>query len=227
VTDEREPIRLRDDPAEDAGLRAMLDAARGEHADDAMLDRVLAAVIASGGGGGGGGGGGAAGGKIAAALGATVIGAGAIALWMSSTSAPAPSHTPTHIADAAIVSDAFVALDAFSAPSDAGADARFVRTARPPPTSAPPPTETDAALMMRVVREHDPAAQLALAGEHRARFPDSSSSEDREALIVIDLARLGRTTEADAAAATFRARWPHSAAQSHIDTELARARATP
>jgi len=224
MSEEREPVRLRDDPAQDAGLRDMLEAARGESASDAMLDRVLAGVLASGGGGGGsGGGGGGVAAKIAAGVGAVAIGAGVIALVVSSSSS---------VPRASVVAvDAAVVVDAWSEPDagivDVGVDA-YVRIAHvtprppPPPPSSAAPVESDGALLMRATREHDPSASLALALEHRAHFPSSPSSEDREALIVLDLARLGRASEASAAADAFFARWPSSVDRSRIETALAR-----
>lgn len=230
MSEEREPLRLRDDPAEAEGLRAMLQAAGGEAPDPAMLDRVLGNVLAGGGGGGGGSGGGGAGAavaKVAAGVGVAVLGAGAIA-WLVRTPpvgpfVPAPTATIV-VLDASVAEDAFVHADA-GAPVDVGLDA-FVfahvdRRAPPPPVSQSVP-ETDLALLLRATREHDAAASLALALEHRALFPTSSSAEDREALIILDLARLNRAPQASAAADAFRARWPASAHRSHIDAALAR-----
>ena len=227
MSEERDPIRLRDDPAEDAGLREMLDAARGEHADDAMLARVLGHVLASGGGGGGSGasGGTAAAAKIAAAVGAAVVGAGVIA--MIATRTPESSHAPTAVADAAVVLDASVASDAFE-PHDAGTDA-FVLVARVAPRPPLPPTppttvasESDGALLMRAMREHDPSQRLELARSHRALYPNSAAAQEREAMIVIALAELDQSAEARAAADAFFARWPTSAHRSHIESVLAR-----
>ena len=227
MSEEREPVRLRDDPAEDRALRDMLDAARGESTSDAMLDRVLAGVLASGGGGGGGsgGGGGGAAAKIAAGFGAVAIGAGVIALVVSSSSSSSLPRASVVAVDAAVVVDAWSEPDASIV--DVGTDA-YVRIAHvtprppPPPPLSAVPVESDGALLMRATREHDPSASLALALEHRARFPSSNSSEDREALIVLDLARLDRTGEARAAADAFFARWPSSVDRSRIETALAR-----
>ncbi len=228
MSEEREPIRLRDDPSEAAGLRAMLDAASGEVVRDAMLDRVLAGVLA-GGGGGGASGGGATAGKIAAALGASVIGAGVIALIATSAIQPSALEPPPRsiviASDAAVAPDAFLPLDA--GPADVGIDgfvvARIERHGLPRPTVTE--MESDGALLMRMTREHDPALSLALARDHRARFPNSPGSEDREARIVLDLAALERATEASTSADAFRARWPHSAHLPHIEAALARMRA--
>jgi hypothetical protein len=232
VSEEREPLRLRDDPREAEGLRAMLTAAGGETSDPAMLDRVLGNVLAGGGGGGessgGGGGGSASGLKIVAALGAGVLGAGVLA-WMirdvpEGPFVPAPPST-IEIIDASAAPDAYAEIDA-GVLVDVGLDAFVVltradRRASPPPVSESVP-ESDLALLLRATREHDAAASLALALEHRTLFPDSASAEDHEALIVLDLARLNRASQANASADVFRARWPRSAHQAHIDAALAR-----
>ena len=239
MSEEREPLRLRDDPTADASLRDALGAAAGERADDAMLERVLAGVLTGGGGGGTSGGGGAsAATKIAIGLGGTTMTAVLVALAVHGASIPAsPSAAPTPITrDASVVADAGPALvDAWIA-SDAGTDASETIHAavhRPPPSSAPPssvatpaPTETDAQLLFRALRARDPEAGLALLREHRALHPDSASAEDREAQIAIDLARLGRADEARAAAAAFRARWPSSPALPHVEAELERMRSS-
>lgn len=233
MSEEREPLRLRDDPSEDAGLRAAIEAVSGETADDAMLERVLAGVLAGGGGGGGtnGGGGASAATKIAIGLGGTTMTAVLVALVVHGASIPArPSLVPTTIArDAAITSDAAPALADAWMPSDAGVDASeptHAEVTRPPPPIAPPPpttvAETDEQLLFRAIRARDPEVGLSLLRQHRALYPESASAEDREAQIAIDLARLGRADEARAAAAAFRARWPSSPALPHVDAELAR-----
>lgn len=228
MSEEREPLRLRDDPSEAPGLRAMLEAAQAEAPDPAMLDRVLGNVL-GGGGGGAGGGGAAAAAKIAAAA-TAVVGAGAIAWMMSGASVEPPTPVPRPssivIVDAAIETDAFVEADA-GPTADVGVDAfvvaRVDRRAPPPVTDM----ETDGVLLMRAAREHDPAAQLALAREHGARFPNSPSAEDRESMIVLDLAALGRRAEATAAADAFRTRWPRSPDLPHIEAALARMTRNP
>ena len=235
MSEEREPVRLRDDPAEDAGLRAMLEAAQGEHADDALLERVLAGVLAGGGGGGGtsGGGGATAFSKLAASTAAAVAVAASVA-WIASTGVgPAPPAPPAHVVlrtgDAATLLDAGPAdagsgdagPDAAASEQDADAGRRVVSRAPAPPRD---PGPGDAALILAATRARvsDPARSLALALEHRERFPESAAAEDREALVVLDLAALDRGPEARRAAESFRARWPRSAALPHIDAALAR-----
>lgn len=237
MSEEREPIRLRDDPSEEPGLRALLDAAQGEHADDAMLERVLAGVLASTGGGGGGGGAppakaistGALLGGGAAAIVAVVI----VATLSTRTTLP---ETQSATVDASIhdtfaVSDTSDAVpdtsDAVSDTHDAVPDTSDLSpsTEAPPASRRPAPTtpptgEADLPLLRHARSEHDPARSLALAMEHRARFPSSLLAEDREALIIEDLAALGRQAEAERAAETFRARYPASAHLPRIGSAL-------
>jgi hypothetical protein len=54
------------------------------------------------------------------------------------------------------------------------------------------------------------AAALHPIGEHARRFPDGKLAEEREALRVKSLAGLGRTEQAQRAAARFEARFPRS-----------------
>lgn len=237
MSEEREPVRLRDDPSEDAGLREMLDAARGERADDAMLERVLAGVLAGGGGGGGSSAPSATGTsaavKLAAATTAIVATAGTIALLVTSDPAP-PRPVPT--APSLAVVDAARSLDAGSDASvvvdvderDAATEdmgrPTTARVRAPAPATTTTPALDDGPLLLAATRARaaDPAGSLALALEHRARFPGSAGAEDREALVVLDLAALGRAPEARAAADSFRARWPRSAHLPHLDAALAR-----
>lgn len=243
MSDEKEPLRLKDDPAEDAGLRAVLDAAAGERAEGAMLERVLANVLAVGAGGGGPGGGGGIGAsaKLAAAAAAIAATVGTVALLLTSDPAP-PRPIPTASPAVSPVSDTSdAAIASVSDTSDAGAlvpdtsighegtvtDTRSAsgvgaHTRPAPPTTSPGLDDGPLLLAATRARATDPERSLALALDHRARFPTSPSVEDREALVVLDLAALGRATEARTAAATFRARWPRSAHLPHLDAALAR-----
>jgi hypothetical protein len=233
MSEEREPVRLRDDPNEDPRLRELLDAARGEQAPDDMLDRVLADIVASGGGGGGSSGGGAAMAKAVTTTVSVVVGAVVVVLVLGRVLVPDRAQL-AHV-DAAVIDDAGAPdtgppdtgpLDA--GPSDVGVidggpvDAHVRRASLAPPPIAPLPDDGTLLLQATRARASDPARSLALALDHRTRFPQSAASEDREALIVLDLAALGRAPEARAAADAFRARWPRSPHLTRIDPVLAR-----
>jgi hypothetical protein len=56
----------------------------------------------------------------------------------------------------------------------------------------------------------DPAHALALAREHAQKFPDGMLSQEREAIAIEALARLGRTSEAKARAESFSGSFPAS-----------------
>jgi hypothetical protein len=58
--------------------------------------------------------------------------------------------------------------------------------------------------------ERDLAGALALAGEHRRRFPNGRLAEEREALRVRSLAASGRGADARRAVAAFARCFPHS-----------------
>lgn len=241
---EEDPIRLREDPAADARLRTMLDAARDEHADDAMLERVLAGVLASGGpagGGGGGGGGAAAAGPsmlptlgigagvataIALAVGVSVWGGGAaehaeasdagIALVVASSDAGVVES------DAAVVEEVDAAAEIDAARPTAHARVTPPHTPEVEEPAPPPDPRADYALMRQVTGalESDPARALALANEHRSRFPDSPLAEEREADAILAMLALQRDASREIAA--FRGHWPRSPHLRRIDEALAR-----
>jgi hypothetical protein len=102
---------------------------------------------------------------------------------------------------------------------------RSVAAVVPPPTVAPEPVTrkrnsgrgvtTNAELqLLRTARQDvtrgDHAGALSAIGQHRRRFQNGTLVEEREALRVKALAGLGRAKEAQAAAAAFRTRFPHS-----------------
>ena len=70
-----------------------------------------------------------------------------------------------------------------------------------------------------VARGDGGAALIALEA-HRDRYPDGALVEEREALTVLALAKLGRVDEGRAKAARFRARFPASLMQGAIDAAL-------
>ncbi len=63
---------------------------------------------------------------------------------------------------------------------------------------------------------------LVLIDGHRATWPDGQLVEERDALLVLSLAHLGRRDDARAAATTFRARWPKSLFLDAIDRAVGR-----
>jgi hypothetical protein len=63
---------------------------------------------------------------------------------------------------------------------------------------------------LRAVAGRDPAQALALATEGDQRFGSGLFAQEREAIAIAALVRLGRTTEARSRAHVFLARYPRS-----------------
>jgi hypothetical protein len=86
-------------------------------------------------------------------------------------------------------------------------------SATPPATVTPPPSpEQDAALLQDARRAllDSPARALLLSEEHARSFPQSALTEERQALHVEALARLGRSAAARTELELFEARFPRS-----------------
>jgi hypothetical protein len=98
-----------------------------------------------------------------------------------------------------------------SAPNARGTRAR---APAPSPTPAPGPPVADAIALIdaaeRSLRSADPAAALRLTQEHERLFPSSVFGEEREAIAIEALARLGHTDEARRRFARFSERHPES-----------------
>src|SRR5262249_48852305 len=60
------------------------------------------------------------------------------------------------------------------------------------------------------IKRGDFADALVQLGQHAARYPTGIMAEDREALRVVTLCRLGRASEAATARTKVLARWPSS-----------------
>jgi hypothetical protein len=113
------------------------------------------------------------------------------------------------------------APDATSAPVEpAGREATTARRAAPAPAPelAKPPIARQYALELavleparRAVAGGDFAGALAAVSQHQREFPGGLLTEERSALRVRALWGLGRTAEAESAAAAFRQRYPRSA----------------
>lgn len=71
--------------------------------------------------------------------------------------------------------------------------------------------EMEHLVRLRALEERDPAQALALAAEGNQRFPAGLFTQEREAIAIGALVRLGRGAEARARAAVFVAAYPRSA----------------
>jgi hypothetical protein len=101
---------------------------------------------------------------------------------------------------------------------------RAVSLAAPPTpaSSNPAPTATNGEefRLLRAARQRmpaDPAGALALTEEHAKRFANGMLGQEREALAIECLRRLGRTAEADARAQRFVLRFPGSPYRSRME----------
>ena len=106
-----------------------------------------------------------------------------------------------------------------------GSASASATVASAPPVTAPPPgataaAESDASLMdrMRAALGSRPGEVIALAAKHARLYPNKSAQE-REALVILALARTGQRAEAQARAQAFRAKYPLSAYVQIIEAE--------
>ncbi|HEU4578028.1 MAG TPA: hypothetical protein VFS67_07225 [Polyangiaceae bacterium] len=99
------------------------------------------------------------------------------------------------------------------------------RAPPPEPPPAPPrhtrasaPSTRESALLQRAqsALASDPARALALTEQHRRGFPRGALSEEREAIAIQALRRLGREPEARARAARFETKYPNSVHRSRV-----------
>lgn len=88
-----------------------------------------------------------------------------------------------------------------------------------PAARASNPAQAEATLLeqARAALSASPAQALRLAQQHAQQFPHGLLTQEREVIAISALRRLGRTTEADARAARFDARYPHSLHQQAVD----------
>ena len=88
--------------------------------------------------------------------------------------------------------------------------AKQVESAVQAPTAADPLEETRHLAALRRLAEHDPEAAITFAAEGDRRFPRGILGEEREAIAIACLARLGRTEEANRRAVRFLKSYPES-----------------
>jgi hypothetical protein len=227
------PRRLLDDPALSPSLRDDLAAARDgadvRYDEGKGLERLRAAIAvgappgtgAGGGTGAGstGTGAGALGGAKAFLIGsaavAVVAGAVGIGLWSRHTPAPAPrAPVPT----GAAASSAATAPAPTETPndgvptvslSDLPAESAAAPSPRPSASSESAEDRLHAEMaQLAEIRSAPPARALALADEGNRTFKGGIFYQEREALAIGALVRLGRSGEAKSRAQAFLARYP-------------------
>jgi hypothetical protein len=218
--------------ADDADLRALLDAGRRELPDAEQLESLAAKLgpLLGGpggpGGGHGGGGGGAAGAVAktgAASVLAKVLGVAAVAAIVGGTAIHSARgrHAAEDATRTGTTSVAVTTSAALPAPADDTATPAPATSApaRPPTaparvmsTQAPDDPEAEVALLQRAQGslEADPAQTLSLCAEHARRFPRGLLAQEREVLAIEALVSTGRIGDARARADRFGAAYPSS-----------------
>jgi hypothetical protein len=217
-----DPIRL-SSSADDAALREMLDAGTKELPTDAQLAAVAAKLGPILGGPGGGPGGGSAR-WAAVAKAAAVAGVAATAVWgLTQASSPPPPGVPPA---APVATVAPVVVPSAEPPVSAPRPSAAVPTPTTERSASPPPkphdTEDEVQLLERAqdALDKEPAAALALADKDMRLFPAGLLRQEAEVIAIDALTRLGRRTEAESRAATFRGRYPSSTHVRRIDAIL-------
>jgi hypothetical protein len=245
MSGDRDPIRLLDSESGASPLlREVLGSTRDDGPAEADLLRLGARVAALGeptSTGAGGGAGGApilAVALIVAGL-ATLV--GGLVFWSRPTAprAPRPPSAPSVGADppptvepapAPAVSEPPPSLPPSELPLPRGAaphessshESHTSHRRRPGPapaaTEAAASTEIDLlGAAQRALRSGVPRRALELAEEHAVRFPAGVLVEEREAIAVEALARLGRRDEAAVRHASFVRRFPHSTYRARLE----------
>lgn len=225
----KEPVRLRDDPAAPAGLRTDLRRASSAHAPvdvDAGLARLLAATAAGAATAGAAQAAAASAGKAAAGSGVALAAAQGAALGLAALgvvsvvsavigSDPPPPPPPPAPSALVVAPPPRPPLPAPSAPEPAPSAGASALVAAPSASAARPSRRLLAEEVQHLgdLRERlDASAADVLAEADRGEraFPGGALGQEREALAIEALVRLGRKEEARTRAAAFAARYPRS-----------------
>jgi hypothetical protein len=162
--------------------------------------------------------------KIAAGL-VVAGGVGAAAVWIGSRSSSPPIESRS--GSSAQVSAAH-RVPAPAKPTPVHEQPAEAPVAPPPmlpdhgPLPATRPTSNEAKLLdeARAALASNPERALALAREHRTRYPSGLLAQEREVIIIEALSRLGRSAEAREHSDDFARRYPGSAHQRKIESAL-------
>jgi hypothetical protein len=98
-------------------------------------------------------------------------------------------------------------------PTPSAASARAVI----PPAFRPAETEAEYLERARGALGKSPALALALANQHRSRFPYGVLAQEREVIAIEALKRLGRSAEAERRSSDFASRYPNSAYRKKLE----------
>jgi len=139
----------------------------------------------------------------------------------ATTDATTDTTTDAPLADAGTIVDASPVID----PPSTGKDRHRPTDARSQTPSSPPaPVEDEIAMLGRA--QHalvvgDAAGALELAERHAKTFPSAMMIEEREAIAIEALTRLGRTGDAASRFARFQTAYPRSSYRQRLERLLA------
>lgn len=107
-----------------------------------------------------------------------------------------------------------------AAPSESAPPPPASSSVRTSTSAAPEGPEAEVRLLERAqdALRSRPAEALALADDHARRFPRGMLAQEREVIAIEALVKTGRTSEAKARAARFKARFPGSSHTRRIET---------
>jgi hypothetical protein len=153
-----------------------------------------------------------------AAVGGAVLmlGAGAYAAraWIQVPASPAPAAAVPGPWQPSRVPRSVAAIGKPAAPAPDPSTRKHNASGRVATATIPAATMNAELQLLRAARQDvmrgDYTAALAVIGQHRRRFENGTLVEEREALRIKSMVGLGRAREAQAAAAAFRTRFPHS-----------------
>jgi hypothetical protein len=131
---------------------------------------------------------------------------------------PRPLETAKPLVEAAVPSRAAPVVSTEAAPPPEPTVPAFAPAPAAPASDGDPLAAEVAHLArLRAVQDRDPAAALALAEEGSRRFPRGLFAQEREAIAIGALFRVGRAAEASARARAFLAAYPRSSFAERIE----------
>jgi hypothetical protein len=138
---------------------------------------------------------------------------------------PAPQPTMEALAPSPAVQEQATPVKARDAVRSRGKHREAVRHPTPPESPSTEGVSSDEFALLRAARQAvaaQPERALSLTEEHAQRFPKGMLAQEREAIAIEALAKLGRATQAQARAQTFLKAHPGSPYRPRIDAALAR-----
>ncbi|MBX3201256.1 MAG: hypothetical protein KF894_24175, partial [Labilithrix sp.] len=153
---------------------------------------------------------------------------GIVATVTATTSAPTPSSSAAATGALSLVEELAPSAEPSAAPPPApgGSAARSPLAAGSGGAQAAREETGPEAEVRLLERAQDalrarPAEALALADDHARRFPTGMLAQEREVIAIEALMKTGRTSDANARASRFKARFPGSSHTRRVDTLVA------